>query len=403
MRRRRTAARRLGYEVSVGDGLPIQLRPNSTSLDFDPMTLRSVSVGGEDITYTVRALNAVGSGSVASGTFTLLDVPGTPTAVSAVEIGASTVRVTVSGLDNDGYGRTAGVVGHGVQVDDVDLNLVYVVSVISGGDVLDSTQTTSTSVTFAGLDLVRVADYQLEARVRNAVGAGAAQTGAFTIAKVPGDPGLVAARWAGTQRLVLSWTAPEAEGGSAITDYEVRVGGESMVQMNSNSTSLDFDPTTLRSVSAGGENIAYTVRAENAAGFGSTASGTFRLLNVPGTPTAVSTVEIGASTVRVTVSGLDNDGYGRTAGVAGHGVQVDDVDLNLVYVVSVISGGDVLDSTQTTSTSVTFAGLDLVRVADYQLEARVRNAVGAGAALAGFFTGTAEVPGVLAPSVTASV
>ena len=160
---------------------------------------------------------------------------------------------------------------------------------------------------------------------------------------------------------------------------------------------------TLRSVSVGGEDITYTVRALNAVGSGSVASGTFRLLNVPGTPTAVSAVEIGAGTVRVTVSGLDNDGYGRAATASDYGVRVDDVDLNLVYVVSVISGGDVLDSTQTTSTSVTFAGLDLVRVADYQLEARVRNAVGAGAALAGFFTGTAEVPGVLAPSVTASV
>ncbi len=121
--------------------------------------------------------------------------------------------------------------------------------------------------------------------------------------------------WTSRESLVLSWKAPH-DGGSTITTYVVTVGvgstAVSTARLVSSSMMHVVDPTSLRSVYAGGDAIDYSVRAVNVIGAGSRSTSTFTLLDVPGTPTAVSALEIGVTTVQVTVGVPTNDGYGRS-------------------------------------------------------------------------------------------
>ena len=167
------------YVVTVNDTAPIQLG-STTMYVVVPTTLRSDFQGGDTIAYTVRALNAVGSGSTANETFTLLDVPGAPTAVTASDVtegSAATrkVRVMVSGPENDGYGREPADPDYGSKVGEVDLDFTYVVKVLDGSgkevaSMVRMTTLTSVMIVFDGL---RAGTQYTVASARNVVGEGA--------------------------------------------------------------------------------------------------------------------------------------------------------------------------------------------------------------------------------------
>ena len=391
------------YVVTVGGDTPAEsttrLDSDPTMLVVDPTVLRSVFQGGAAISYSVRAVNATGAGSPSAGTFVLLDVPGTPTVVSASEIGVNTVRVTVNAPDNDGYGRKAtNTTTYGSQVDKVDLEFAYVVSVIDGsGKEIASMvrETTSTSEIFDFADLEPGTLYTVKAFAQNAVGVGDALEREFTTNAVkPGTPVLLEPVWETTQRLVLSWTAPD-DGGSTITTYVVTAAGGTPIQLGS-TTMYVVDHTALRSGYTGGDTISYSVRAVNAEGDGSPSAGKFTLLDVPGTPTTVTVSETGATNVRVTVNAPDNDGYGRGTTETDYGSKVDEIALNFAYVVSVIDGsGKEIASMvrETTSTSEIFDFADLEPGTLYTVKAFAQNAVGVGDALEREFTTNAVKPG----------
>ena len=347
--------------------------------------------------FRLRAFNAIGAGGASTAAFTVLGVPSAPTTVTASRIGATAVQVTVTGSDNDGYGRKATDPDYGSQVDGIDLNLTYVVKVFDGsGKEIASTdqETTSTSVIFDFADLKPGTQYRIVTFVQSAVGAGAALEGTFmTNAVEPGMPELLDPIWKSTQSLVLSWTA-SPNGGSATTAYVVTVGSstaaESTTRLGSNSTMHDVGPTTLRRGFQGGDTITYSVQAVNAAGDGSLSTGTFVLLDVPGTPTSVTATGIGTTTVQVTVIGPDNDGYGRKAtDTTTYGSIVDKVDLNFAYVVSVIDGGGNSVSSMTRVTTETSVAIDLdgLRAGTrYRVVTSARNVVGEGGKLfSGYF------------------
>ena len=130
----------------------------------------------------MRAVNAVGDGSLFTGTFVLLNVPGAPTSVIATGIGTTTVQVTVIGSNNDGYGREPTDPDYGSQVDGVDLNFAYVVKVLDGsGKEIASTvkETTSTSVIFDFADLKPGTQYRIVTFSQNAVGPGGTREEGF--------------------------------------------------------------------------------------------------------------------------------------------------------------------------------------------------------------------------------
>ncbi len=85
---------------------------------------------------------------------------------------------------------------------------------------------TNTSHTITGL--TKTAEYEVQVRAVNEIGAGdwsesAAETPPATVPDAPDAPTL----YAGTERLVALWTAPEDDGGSPVTGYELqyRTGG----------------------------------------------------------------------------------------------------------------------------------------------------------------------------------
>ncbi len=85
---------------------------------------------------------------------------------------------------------------------------------------------TNTSHTITGL--TKTAEYDVQVRAVNEIGAGdwsesAAETPPATVPDAPDAPTL----YAGTGRLVALWTAPEDDGGSPVTGYELqyRTGG----------------------------------------------------------------------------------------------------------------------------------------------------------------------------------
>ena len=351
-------------------------------------SIRSISRGGDKIPYSVRAINAIGDGVTSVAEFTLL--PGTLAATQVqVTTGVTTVRVTVNAPDNDGYGRKAtDTTTYGSIVDKVDLNFAYVVSVIDGGGNSVSSMTRVTTEASVMIDLAGLragTQYRIVTFVQNVVGAGGAYEGGFTTgAGVPEVP-VIASVWEGTQRLVLSWTAPH-HGGSTITAYVVTVGGsteaESTTRLDSDSTMRVVDSTVLssiRSIFQGGDKIPYSVRAENAEGTGSLSAGTFTLLDVPGTLAATQVqVTTGVTTVRVTVNAPDNDGYGRKAtDTTTYGSIVDKVDLNFAYVVSVIDGGGNSVSSMTRVTTEASVMIDLAGLragTQYRIVTLVQNA-----------------------------
>ena len=172
------------YAVTVGGDAPIQLG-STTMYVVDPTVLRSDFQGGASISYSVRAVNAEGDGTPSAGEFTLLDIPGTPTSVTATGMGTTAVQVTVIGSDNDGYGRKAtDTTAYGSIVDDrVALELAYKVSILSGDQIVSSMTRTTTEASvifdFVDLDLGPGTQYKVRAFVQNAVGAGGAIEGEF--------------------------------------------------------------------------------------------------------------------------------------------------------------------------------------------------------------------------------
>ena len=391
------------YVVTVGGDAPIQLG-STTMYVVDPTALRSGYTGGDAISYSVRADNSVGGGNLSAGEFTLLDIPGTPTTVTATETGTTAVQVTVGAPDNDGYGRKAtDTTTYGSIVDDrVALELAYKVSILSGEQIVSSMARTTTEASvifdFVGLDLEPWTQYRIVTSARNAVGAGGELESVFTTRAVkPGTPVLLEPVWKTTQSLVLSWTAPD-DGGSAITTYVVTVGGDALVRLSA-TTRYVVDPTALRKGFQGGDAISYSVRADNSVGGGNLSAGKFTLLDVPGTPTSIAATETGTTAVQVTVGAPDNDGYGRKAtDTTTYGSIVDDrVALELAYKVSILSGDQIVSSMTRTTTEASvvfdFAGLDLEPGTQYRIVSTARNAVGEGDVLESVFTTNAVKPG----------
>ncbi len=400
---------KLGLEVGESSTVLFARSPNFELNDLS-RELRGNFAGGDSVSYTVRVSSETrvvnppsGDGNEntqivteivsppSTGSFILLDVPGTPTMVSTPE-GATTVRVTVGAPANDGYGRGATDPDYGSKVGEVDLNFAYVVSATDDSDNLVPGVTMSSTAASVTIDLDGLragTQYRIVAFAQNAVGAGGKLFSEYfkTLDGEPEAPIVVTTRET-TQRLVLSWTAPH-HGGSTITAYVVTVGGDTVakltIRLDSASTVFVVDSTMLssiRSISRGGDKIFYSVRAENAKGTGSLSTGTFTLLAFPGTLTFTQVqVTAGITTVRVTVYAPDNDGYGRRTTDTAYGSEAEGVDLKFAYVVSVTdSSGKAIASTvmETRSTSMTLVLGGLEPETQYTVVAFVQNALGPG-------------------------
>lgn len=188
-----------GYIVTMSPGgLQFAVPAGEVSRTIPGLTF------GTSYQFTVAAVGRVGSGpaSQPSNAVTLLAVPSAPQAVSAVAANAA-ATITWSPPAADG----------GSPI------LDYVVESVPGGALVTVGSTVRTA-TLTGLD--NGTSYTFVVRARNAVGLGAESTPSVAVlpASAPSAPtGLVAS--AASREATLYWTAPAADGGSALIGYRI--------------------------------------------------------------------------------------------------------------------------------------------------------------------------------------
>jgi hypothetical protein len=233
---------------------------------------------GTAYTFTVTATNAVGVGpaSAASAAVTPAGLPVAPTGVTATG-GNGTASVTWTAPTTTGGIPLTG----------------YVVTPFIGGTAQTPVTVTgtppATSTTITGL--TNGTAYTFTVAAANAVGQGAASTASapVTPATVPDAPTAVTAV-AGSGQATVSWTAPAANGGSAITGYTVTpyagttAGTPTVITGTGTSTTV----TGLTN----GTSYTFVVSATNAVGTGppsvASAAVTPVAPTVPGAPTNVT-------------------------------------------------------------------------------------------------------------------
>jgi hypothetical protein len=285
----------------------------TVSGDASPVVVDGLR-NGDRYTFTVTATNAVGTGAPSdpSDEVTPADVPGAPSAVSAAP-GAAKATVSFSAPSGNGSPISS-----------------YTVTAHDKSDPSHASdgKTVSGDASPVVVDGLRNGDrYTFTVTATNAVGTGPASdpSDEVTPADVPGAPRQVSAL-ASDGQAVVSFIAPESDGGSPITGYEVvthdKQGG-AVTQTSRAALSLPAggtkSPITLTGLT-NGHSYTFTVIASNAAGAGPSSDPSAAVIPaaVPGAPTAVSaTASDGEAVVSFSAPGSDNGspitGYEVTA------------------------------------------------------------------------------------------
>ena len=198
-----------------------------------------------------------------------------------------------------------------------------------------------------------------------------------TVTDVPVAPHAVRANWNSRGGLTLQWGWHQ---GVAVNSFEVEVGG---IIRDTEGTRFALGGSLmaeLREHYVSGSEIHYSIRGVKGGVAGDAASGSFHLMKVPGevgTQTAS-----GLSTIQVTITGADDDGYGRAPGSSAYGEPAGGVALDLVYHVLLFSKGRLKEERRVTqqewssSTVVEFSGLE--GGSRYEVRVFARNKAGAG-------------------------
>ena len=188
-----------GYVVTTSPG------GATTTCASSPCTIPGLT-NGTAYTFTVHAVNSVGSSveSSASTAITPATVPGAP-AITNVSRGNGSASVSFTAPASDGGSALTG----------------YVVTVHPGGATVACT---SSPCTIPGL--ANGTAYTFTVHAANSVGAGAesASSAAITPATAPDAPGNLTVQ-RGNGSADLTFDPPTADGGNAITDYEVSTDG----------------------------------------------------------------------------------------------------------------------------------------------------------------------------------
>jgi len=226
---------------------PTGTLPPGLTFNMATGTLSGTPTQDGSFTFTVRAENAAGIGTQE---ITLIinpapTVPSVPQNFTAIA-GNGQVALGWDAPANDGGSP---ITGYEVSRDD---GTTWVAA--------DS----NTGHTFTGL--LNGNTYTFRVRAVNAVGNGAEASETATPATIPGAPQDFTAT-AGNTQVVLAWTAPLSNGGSAILRYEIQVGSGAWT---------DVGLVTSHTVTglANGTAVTFNIRAVNAVGNGAEASAT---------------------------------------------------------------------------------------------------------------------------------
>ncbi|GAA3559172.1 hypothetical protein GCM10022197_13210 [Microlunatus spumicola] len=288
---------------------------------------------GEDYTFTVVATNPIGSStpSDASAPVSVRTVPGAPT-ITKVTHGNGAATVTFDAPSEDGGAPVTG----------------YTLVASPDGA---SAACPGSPCTLVGLQ--NGTSYTLQVLALNAAGSSepSAASDAITPATVPDAPrSLKVDR--GDGQAVLTFDAPDHDGGAELSGFEVSVdGGKSWKELETDGS----DPLTATITGlANGTGYAIAVRAVNAEGHGAATSlSDVTPAGVPGTPSGV-TVARGDGQVKVSWTSPDDNG----SAIEGYEVDVPGLDKTVTCAASpcVVDG--------------------LTNGTSYQVRVRARNDVG---------------------------
>ena len=196
------------------------------------------------------------------------------------------------------------------------------------------------------------------------------------LTNVPAAPLAVRANWNSRGGLTLQWENQ----GIAVSSFEVEVDG---IIRNTQASRFALGGSLmaeLRERYVSGSEIHYSIRGVKGGVAGDAASGSFHLMEAPGvvgTQTAS-----GLSTIRVTITEVAADGYGRTLGSSAYGEPTGGVALDLARHVQLFSKGRLKEGRRMTqqewasSTVVEFSGLE--GGSRYEVRVFARNKAGAG-------------------------
>ena len=296
---------------------------------------------GVTYSFAVTASNVAGS-SLASRPSTSAvprGLPGAPTSVSAT--GALPSSSVVSWLAPVSVGGAA----------------ITAYTVTSSPSGFGCTSTRSLSCTVTGL--ANGTSYTFTVTATNAAGTGVASAASVAIvpSSVASAPTAVAAT-SGNGQSVVSWTAPESDGGAAITGYVVTSFPGAL------SCSTTTETSCAVSGLVNGTSYRFAVKASNASG--SSSASVLSAAVVPaGVPDAVSSVSVGAAGGSATISwSVPNN---RGSPITGYTVTVSDGDSETTDAVC-----------ETTTSPCDFTGL--VSGTSYTFSVVVTNGVGSSAA-----------------------
>ena len=301
-----------GYQIqfSADQGLSwsvLEVNTGSTETTYSDVDLAP----GTTRYYRVLAINSVGPGTpsnVASATTDAV-LPGAPLVLDATAIGTSRIDLSWNPPDFDGGSP---MIGYRIEVS------------ADGGTTWSVLRTIpSTNAMFAHEWLRPGSTRHYRVSAINMVGVGPpSNVASATTDAVPGPPRDLTAKAQGKDRIDLSWSPPDFDGGVPISGYRIDVSNNrgrtwSVLKANTGSTETTYSDEDL----APGTTRHYRVRAINSVGPGTpsdVASATTDAI-LPGAPLTLNATANGISRIDLSWSPPDFDGG---APITGYQIEV---------------------------------------------------------------------------------
>ncbi len=195
------------YELKIGNALQESSSKTYKLDDSLLLEFRNNYVGGNEISYTVRASETDVVGYPTTGGFSLLDSPSTAR-INQVSAKASTMMTSLSFPENDGYGRSPGNDDYGVRVNNTELNLRYGVQIFRDGELVAEKEIPlgPLDVDVEFMRLAYPSAYRLVAVAKNAAGEGEEATRNFSTVSEPDALPIISASLESTIKITRGTT-----------------------------------------------------------------------------------------------------------------------------------------------------------------------------------------------------
>jgi hypothetical protein len=318
-----------GFSIVVSTGGSVV-----STTPVDAVTTSTTVTGltrATDYSVTVAALNGVGTSqaSTAATVRTLAEAPAEVGAPVATVAGSNSVNVAWSAPADGGSAVTG-----------------YTVSVLQAGSVVKTVSTATTSVLVDGL--AAGTEYAFAVAATNASGTGAvsAASNPVTTFDVSGAPAAPTAVLSGATGIDITWAAPVATGGTAITGYTVVLSSNGFVVGSQTMPADTFTASFLGLVL--GQAYTAQVSGSNSVGSSSASSPSVSVTIPPVAPSAPAAPQVSVSGTDITVTWV----AAASGGSAITG-----------YTVVLSSNGSIIRSIDVAGDSLatTFSGLDYSR------------------------------------------